>query len=217
LFSDASQKRSDEERFFEASLTDLTPGLVMICPTCGHNNLPGSEQCRNCLQDLTSLDRPTGQDRVERSLLEDRVSVLRQRRAVTLPPSTTVDAAMKAMLVHNTGAVLIVDEAGRLLGIFSERDLLTRVAGPVVDALGDAGLTANVPAGPVSCARPVSEFMTPNPETVRSTDTLAFVLHKMDAGGYRHLPVQEPGQPLRMISVRDMLHHITRLCRGCCR
>lgn len=189
----------------------------MICPTCGHNNLPGSEQCRNCMQDLTPLDRPTGQDRVERSLLEDRVSVLRQRQAVTLSPRTTVDEAMQAMLEHNTGAVLIVDEAGHLLGIFSERDLLARVAGPVVDALGPEGQAANTLSAPVSCNQPVSEFMTPNPETVRPSDTLAFVLQKMDAGGYRHLPVEEPGQPLRMISVRDMLHHITRLCRRGCR
>ena len=55
--------------------------------------------------------------------------------------------------------------------------------------------------------------MTPNPETVRPTDTLAFVLHKMDGGGYRHLPVLKDGQPLGMISVRDMLRHITRLCK----
>ena len=59
---------------------------------------------------------------------------------------------------------------------------------------------------------PVSEFMTPNPEAVRPTDTLAFVLHKMDGGGYRHLPVAKDGRPLGMVSVRDMLRHITRLC-----
>ena len=44
-------------------------------------------------------------------------------------------------------------------------------------------------------------------------DTLAFALHKMDGGGYRHLPVLKDGQPLGMISVRDMLRHITRLCK----
>ena len=48
----------------------------MICPVCTHNNLPGAEQCANCLLDLTQLDQPTAQDRVERSLLEDRVGVL---------------------------------------------------------------------------------------------------------------------------------------------
>ena len=55
----------------------------MICPTCSHDNLPGSEVCANCLHDLTQLDRPTAQNRVERSLMEDPVSVLKPGNAVT--------------------------------------------------------------------------------------------------------------------------------------
>jgi CBS domain-containing protein len=73
------------------------------------------------------------------------------------------------------------------------------VADPIVDQTG----------------RPVSDFMTPNPATVRPSDTLAFVLHQMDVGGYRHLPVVKDGQLLGMISVRDMLRHTTRLCKTC--
>jgi CBS domain-containing protein len=171
----------------------------MICPHCAFDNLPGSEQCSNCLADLTQLDQPAAQDRVERSLMEDTVAVLKPRRAVTLRPSATVREAIGTMLNWDIGAVLVVDEVGRLVGIFSERDLLTRVADPLVDHTD----------------RPVSEFMTAAPETVRESDSLAFVLHKMDGGGYRHLPVLKDAQPLGMISVRDMLRHITRLCRGC--
>ena len=59
----------------------------------------------------------------------------------------------------------------------------------------------------------VAEFMTARLETVRETDTLAFALHKMDSGGYRHLPVLRDGQLTGMISVRDVLRHITRLCK----
>src|SRR4051812_47490960 len=170
----------------------------MICPTCSHDNVPGSEYCTNCQGDLTQLDQPTAQDRVERSLMDDPVSVLRPRRAVTLRETATAGQAMGVMLANDIGAVLVVDAGGRLLGIFSERDLLTKVAG----------------ADPGYAGRPVREYMTPNPEAVRTTHTLAFVLHKMDIGGYRHLPVVEDDQqPLGMISVRDMLRHITRLCR----
>jgi CBS domain-containing protein len=60
---------------------------------------------------------------------------------------------------------------------------------------------------------PVSQFMTTKLETVSPTHTLAFVLHKMDGGGYRHVPVLDEGRPVAMISVRDMLRHITRLCK----
>jgi CBS domain-containing protein len=169
----------------------------MICPACGHDNFPGREYCSNCLHDLTQLDRPVSRDRVERSLMEDPVSVLQPRKAVTLLPDATVGDAIRTMLEQDIGALLIVARDGQLAGIFSERDLLTRVAGQVPDY----------------ASRPVSEFMTANPETVRSTDTLAFALHKMDGGGYRHLPVLKDGQPFGMLSVRDMLGHITRLCQ----
>ena len=170
----------------------------MICPHCAYDNLPGSEHCDNCQADLTQLDRPAARDRVERSLMEDPVVKLQPRQAVTLRPTTTVKQVIEVMLSHDIGAVLIVDDAGKLLGIFSERDLLMKVADPTVD----------------HTARPVSDFMTPNPETVRPTDSLAFVLHQMDVGGYRHLPVLKDGQPLGMFSVRDMLRHITRLCKS---
>jgi CBS domain-containing protein len=115
---------------------------------------------------------------------------------VTLPPSATVGEAIQAMLTHEIGALLIVAE-GRLLGILSERDLLLKVAGH------DEALAA-----------PASAYMTADPETVRGSDTLAFALHKMDCGGYRHLVVLREGQPPDMISVRDMILHITRLCRN---
>jgi CBS domain-containing protein len=169
----------------------------MICPHCSYDNLPGSEHCENCLADLTQLDQPVAQDRVERSLMEDTVSQLQPRQAITLRPAATVKQAIEVMLRHDIGAVLIVDDTGKLLGIFSERDLLTKVADPVVD----------------HTARPVSDFMTPQPTTVRLTDTLAFVLHQMDVGGYRHLPVLQDGRLLGMISVRDMLRHMTCLCK----
>jgi CBS domain-containing protein len=170
----------------------------MRCPVCNHNNLPGSANCGRCLSDLTQLDRPVAQDRVERSLMEDPVSVLKPRPAVALTGTATVGDALRTMLEHDIGAILIVDESGRLVGILSERDLLVKVAGLVDDYR----------------ERPVSDFMTRQPETVRPTNSLAFALHKMDVGGYRHLPVVQDGLPLGMISVRDVLRHVTRLCKN---
>src|SRR5262249_48336119 len=150
----------------------------MICPTCGYDNLPGNEECANCQQDLTQIDRPAAQNRVERSLMEDHVSVLRPKPPVTIRPDTTVQAAIQVMLEHDIGALLVVDSKGKLLGIFSERDLLKKVA----------GLHENY------AELPVATFMTPNPETVSATDTLDFALHKMDCGGYPHLPLL-PSRP----------------------
>ena len=170
----------------------------MICPHCGFDNLPGSEECSHCLMDLTQLDQPIPHNRIERSLMEDRVSVLKPKEPVTVRAHTTIHDTIQLMLQRNIGALLVVDEYGKLLGIFSERDLLTRIAG-IHDAYADL---------------PVKQFMTPNPETVAADDPLAFALHKMDGGGYRHMPVIKDGKPVGVVSVRDMLRHITRLCKG---
>jgi CBS domain-containing protein len=171
----------------------------MICPTCGWDNLPGNEECSNCQQDLTPLDRPAAQDKVQRSLMEDSVLVLQPHLPITVLPTTTIRQAIKELLARDIGALLVVNEFGQLLGIFSERDLLKKVA----------GLHENY------ADLPVGDFMTAKPETVTDADTLDFALHKMDGGGYRHLPVLTDGQPSGVISVRDMLRHITRLCKDC--
>lgn len=168
----------------------------MICPTCGWDNLPGNEECANCQQALTPLDRPVASSKVERSLMEDSVNLLRPKKAISIKPGATLGQAIQIMLDHNIGALLVMGDADKLVGIFSERDLLKKVAG-VCDPFIDL---------------PVRDFMTPNPETVAATDPLNFALHKMDSGGYRHLPVLAEGRPVGIISVRDMLAHLTRMC-----
>jgi CBS domain-containing protein len=169
----------------------------MICPNCGHDNLPGSEECSRCQQDLTQLDQPIAQSTVERSLMEDPVRAVHPHAPYTVGPNTSAREAVRIMLDKQVGALLVVDDSGALLGIFSERDLLKRVAADY-DRLKDS---------------PVSNFMTPKPETVTVEDTLAFAVHKMDVGGYRHLPVLSEGRPTGVVSARDMLRHITRLCK----
>jgi CBS domain-containing protein len=168
--------------------------LRMICPRCGTDNLPGSDECSRCLFDLGPLDQPVGQDRVDNSLLTDLVAVLPLRPPVTVPPETPVVEVIRRMIDERVGALLVVDPAGALLGIFSERDLLLKVVGRAADQAA------------------VANFMTARPETIAPHDTLALALHKMDVGSYRHLPVVAAGKPLGVISVRNLLRHVTSLC-----
>jgi CBS domain-containing protein len=146
---------------------------------------------------LTNLDEPGLHDRVEHSLLHDKVTVLAPRPPVTVPADAVLGAAITLMLDQGVGAVLVTAADGTLAGILTERDFLSKVA-------GEAGFSA----------LPVDRFMTPKPETVGPADTLAFALGKMDAGGYRHLPVVDAGRPVGVISVRDILRHVTRLCES---
>src|SRR5262245_60818164 len=122
----------------------------MICPNCNYDNLPGSETCARCHQDLTQLDVPIAQDRVQRSLMEDPVSVLGQHTPITVRPDLSIHEAIQIMLARNIGALMVTDADGKLVGVLSERDLLTKVAGEVAP----------------SEVRPVRDFMTRNPETV---------------------------------------------------
>ncbi len=170
----------------------------MICPCCGQTNLPGNDLCERCGFALASVDRPTGQDRIENSLLHDTVATLAPAVPVTLPLKANLGEAVAILTQQGIGAILILDTDQRLRGILTERDFLVEVAGLVED---------------YACL-PVTDFMTPNPETVSPHDILAFALFKMDVGGYRHLPVVEDGSPVGIISVRDLLRHITQLCQG---
>jgi CBS domain-containing protein len=169
----------------------------MICPRCGHDNVPGIDQCVGCLLDLAPLDQPVAHDRIQSDLTEQPVNILQPRTPVMLAPDAPLREAVQVMLDEELGAVLVVDDGGRLAGIFTERDLLLRVP------------DAEVRDG----TAPVSRYMTPNPETIRPDDSLTLALHKMDVGGYRHLPVVNADRPVGMISVRDMLRHVTKLCR----
>src|SRR4051812_33266777 len=101
----------------------------MICPNCGHDNHPGSEECSSCQQDLTQLDLPIAQDQIERSLMEDPVRTIRPVQAVTVSGRTSIRDVITRLLEQNIGAVLVVDDGGKLIGIFSERDLMIRVVG----------------------------------------------------------------------------------------
>jgi CBS domain-containing protein len=116
---------------------------------------------------------------------------------VTVRDDTDLAAALRTMLAARTGAVLVLAGDGRLVGILTERDLLMKAIGRFdpFDGL------------------PVRDFMTPDPVAVAPNDSLAFALHKMDVGGYRHLPVVLDGRPEGVISARDIVRHLTRTFR----
>jgi CBS domain-containing protein len=96
------------------------------------------------------------------------------------------------MTAKGRGAVL-VEEAGALVGIFTERDLISRVDH------GDQ-LWSHVVVGDV---------MTPHPMVIRPADSLAEALRRLIAGHRRHLPVvDERGKVLGLLSIRDILVHV---------
>lgn len=165
----------------------------MICPFCGSENLDGTDDCANCSQDLTSLDRHRGDTRLEKALMGQSLEALRPKPAVIVSPQTSVAKAIAAMCEHNIGCVL-VGSLERVEGIFSERDVLLKVAH----------------AGQGLEARPVSELMTPDPEMLDLSTPIAFALNRMSVGDFRHLPITEGGKLRGIISLRDFLAFLNR-------
>jgi CBS domain-containing protein len=167
---------------------------MIDCPSCGAANIPGVDECKKCGQPLSDLHLPTPASVVEQNLLKDRVSVLEPKKPITIDPGMPVRDVMRMMVDQNIGSLIVVQD-GSPVGIFSERDALMKLN---VDAhtLGD---------------RPVSDFMTPAPETLEANAKLGFALQRMDAGGYRHLPiVDDAGKLTGMVSVRDILRYLAK-------
>src|SRR5688500_584418 len=98
----------------------------MICPHCGHVNLPGTDECAKCLLDLTQLDRPTGQDPVESSVMTDTVQSLQHKQPVTVAVDKSLGYALQRMVDAEIGALLVTGEDGKLVGILTERDYLMK-------------------------------------------------------------------------------------------
>lgn len=115
--------------------------------------------------------------------------LIRQREPVIVPPGATVGEAVRLMKRHRTGCVL-VQEGGKLIGIFTERDILAKLVGTGYD--------------PASVK--VEGVMTRNPETLTPDDPVAFALRLMSVGGFRHIPlVDGEGRPVATLSVKDIV------------
>lgn len=115
--------------------------------------------------------------------------VLRARHLVAAAPTDTVLDVLRRMTDARVGAIAILD-GERLVGIFSERDLMTRV----------------VVAGRDPATTPVERVMTRDVVTAELHETRAECLAKMQSRGCRHLPVLAGGRVISMLSIRDLLH-----------
>lgn len=113
--------------------------------------------------------------------------LIRNQHVVTVATEWSVLDVVRMMTERNIGAVAVMRD-GELVGVFSERDVMTRV----VAAARGPGSTR------------VSEVMTPNPRVVSPEEEVENCAFVMQEHGIRHLPVME-GKTLKgMISLRDI-------------
>ena len=122
----------------------------------------------------------------ERTVLQS----MNRRHVVSLGPSASVRDAACTMTKANCGSVLIMESTGAMLGILTERDLMTRVLARGLDA----------------DATGVTQVMTRHPQCVGPETKVADAVLIMIERGFRHLPVVDlAGRVLGVISARDAL------------
>jgi len=115
--------------------------------------------------------------------------VIRDREPYSMKATASVMEAAEFMAQRRIGAVCVLDEEGRLMGVFSERDLLNRV---VVQKLDPATLK-------------IGEVTSKTRAVIRCDETPHQALERMEQIGTRHLPVMDGDRWVGMLSIRDLL------------
>jgi CBS domain-containing protein len=170
--------------------------MSTICPSCGAKNIEGDDECANCGGDLRTVDLPSPASQIEQTVMQLPLTALKMTAVHAIPPDTPLEVAVQT-LVRQHIDILEVVEDGRLVGVLSVRDVVTRV-GP--DYAGKLEL-------------PVRQFMTPDPETLPPDAPITFAINKMDVGGYRHVPVVQGSRMLGVVSASDVIAYIEKHSR----
>jgi len=157
------------------------------------------------VEDLEVLEGDEGEPEVGRhrdvggDLLRTPIAeVVGRRPVVTVAPDAPLEKVLALMRARKVSAVVVVErkKSRRVVGLFSERDLVNR-------ALAVRGWAK----------AKVERFMTPDPETLTPRDPVVYALNKMSVGRFRHVPlVDEAGRPAGMITAGDLLDFLVELC-----
>lgn len=131
----------------------------------------------------------TGMSRLD--LRNEKARAVAQHEPRPVAPTTRLSDAL-AQMRSDGGDALLITESGRLTGILTERDVLTRILGQDVDE-----------------SRPVSDFMTREPHSLDAEATLLEALKAMEGGHYRNLPlVDDAGQLVGLLRQKDLLEYV---------
>lgn len=115
--------------------------------------------------------------------------VIRDREPYSMKATASVMEAAEFMAQRRIGAVCVMDDAGKLIGVFSERDLLNRVVVPKHDA----------------STMKLADVTSPLRAVIRCDETPQQALQRMEEIGSRHLPVLDGEKWVGMLSMRDLL------------
>ncbi len=131
----------------------------------------------------TQWEQHSGGERLNISLGE-----LALRPAICSLPTDSLRSVIRLMQENEVGSAIIAKE-NKVLGIFTERDVLNKVVLSQVDL----------------DSTPVQEFMSRNPDTLGIRDSVSFAINLMTDSHCRHIPVtNKAGRPTHVVSMRDL-------------
>lgn len=134
--------------------------------------------------------------KLQGALLNDAVNLLAPSEPIRLLATATVHEAISKMLANRCAAVVIVDAEGRLIGIFTERDVLTRVVGQARDVHRTT----------------LGEVMTRDPEALSPQDRICYAVNRMNNAGYRTVPlVDAERRPIGIVTVSDVVKWLAEI------
>jgi CBS domain-containing protein len=166
----------------------LVGGGALAWPLEAHAQRPGERM-------------PDGNTKMNRQTLGMSLKTILAPRAgnvISIKPTSDLKTAAKLLSTHDIGAVAVLDDGGRLVGILSERDIVRIMA-----HAGDAVLHL-----------PVAEVMMPNVLTCDVNDLIGSVMDRMTEGKFRHMLVLEKGRLADLVSISDVLRlHIVETLR----
>lgn len=130
------------------------------------------------------------------ALLDDTIRTLGPDEPLCVTETVSVADAVASMMAARRAAALVVDGNGRLAGIFTERDVLTRVVGPGLD-----------PA-----ATQMRQVMTRDPDALSVSDRVAYAVNQMSVAGYRTIPlVDGDRRPVGVVTVAHIIKWVADL------
>jgi CBS domain-containing protein len=128
-----------------------------------------------------------------KQFLERRLSSLSPKKPICVLPSDTTGYAVSILQQNKTGSVLVCSDDGKIRGIFTERDVVTKLS-------KDFNAFKEIA---------VEEVMTANPITVKHFSTVSRALFLMNDHGFRHLPLEgADGSPTGVLSSKDLVDYL---------
>lgn len=130
---------------------------------------------------LDNYEPKTYADPLEKAIAEETVSEIQHQPHASIGPEASVAEAVNKLATEHV-ACLLVEDGGRLVGVFTDREVLNKVA-----------------LEPASLDKPVRELMTADPVYVYEDDAAAAALCVMAVSGYRHVPIVNSDEQVKGI------------------